>query len=160
MKIGVISDTHIPVSCDELPKELNKHFKGVDMILHAGDIVDQKAIDQLMEICPVVEAVCGNMDSPALQSSLPHKKIIQAGKFKIGLTHGWGPPAGIIERVAKEFKDVDVIVFGHSHQATSVKKKGVLFFNPGSATDMIHSKCRSIGILNIDSKIEAEIIAI
>lgn len=159
MRIGVISDTHIPVVCDELPLALKKYFKGVDMILHAGDLVDYRVIEQLLAYCPRVEAVCGNMDSPHLQTKLPTKKILQAGKYTIGLTHGWGPPQNIIDRVATEFKNVDIIVFGHSHKATNEKKNGVLFFNPGSATDNVNSKC-SIGILELNGEIKSQIISI
>jgi uncharacterized protein len=159
MRIGVISDTHIPIVCDDLPLKLKQYFKGVDMILHAGDLVDYCVIDQLLAYCPKVEAVCGNMDSPQLQTKLPTKKIIQAGKYTIGLTHGWGPPQNIADRVAKEFKNVDIIVFGHSHKPMNEKKNGILFFNPGSATDKINSN-GTIGILELNGEIKSQIISI
>ncbi|MBU1086489.1 MAG: metallophosphoesterase [Candidatus Omnitrophica bacterium] len=159
MKIGVISDTHIPDVCDDLPAVLKKHFKGADMIIHAGDIVNQCVIDQLYQYCADVQAVCGNMDSPQLQGRLPQKKIIKAGKYTIGLTHGWGPPLNITERLAKEFKQVDIIIFGHTHKALNEKNNGILFFNPGSATDMLANQ-RSIGIIELNGKINSRIIEI
>ncbi|MFH1063224.1 MAG: metallophosphoesterase family protein [Candidatus Omnitrophota bacterium] len=158
MRIGVISDTHIPIVCDELPLVLKKYFKGVDMILHAGDLVEQCVLDQLLAYCPKVEAVCGNMDCAQLQTKLPAKKIIQAGKYTIGLTHGWGPPKNIADRIAKEFDNVDIIVFGHSHTPMNETKNNVLFFNPGSATDMVNAK-RSIGIIELNKEIKAKIIS-
>ncbi|MBU1044230.1 MAG: metallophosphatase family protein [Candidatus Omnitrophica bacterium] len=159
MKIGVISDTHIPVASEHLPYVLKEYFKNVDMIIHAGDIVEQSVLDNLYEYCPNVEAVCGNMDCAQLQGRLPQKKIIKAGKFIIGITHGWGPPMGITDRIRKEFKNVDIIVFGHTHKSMNERKNGILFFNPGSATDMISSE-RTIGIIELNEKINSRIIAI
>ena len=107
-----------------------------------------------------VEAVYGNMDSSEAQTALPEKKIIRAGKFKIGLTHGSGAPNTLVERIGKEFKDVDIIVFGHSHKPLNEKINGVLFFNPGSATDTVFAKKRTIGLLELNADIRGEIIAI
>jgi len=62
IKIGVISDTHIPLSANKIPDEIFKHFEGVDLILHAGDLIKLSVLDELRKIAPV-EAVYGNMDS-------------------------------------------------------------------------------------------------
>ena len=61
MKVGVISDTHVPAIVPSLPPAVFDIFKGVDLILHAGDIVDLSVLDELRAIAPV-EAVAGNMD--------------------------------------------------------------------------------------------------
>ncbi|MFH2139123.1 MAG: metallophosphoesterase family protein [Candidatus Omnitrophota bacterium] len=160
MKIGVISDTHIPMACDYLPESVGEAFKDVDMILHAGDIVTMKVIDQLKQINSNIEVVSGNMDAPDVQARFPDKKIITAGKFKIGLIHGWGDPATLPERVLDEFKKVDIIVFGHSHIPYNKEKKGVLLFNPGSPTDMIHAPYNSVGILELANSKKGTIIRI
>ncbi|MEE8359357.1 MAG: metallophosphoesterase family protein [Candidatus Omnitrophota bacterium] len=157
MRIGVVSDTHMPRTASELPEKLREDFKKVDLILHAGDITSSEVLKTLKEIAPI-RAVYGNMDDLELQDSLPVKKIVKAGKFKIGLMHGFGPPFGLIERVGKEFKGVDAIVFGHSHSPINVVKKGVLFFNPGSPTDTIFTRQSSYGILEINDTIKGEII--
>jgi len=157
MKIGVISDTHIPASAESLPEEVLKAFEGVDMILHAGDILTMSVIDELSAIAET-HAVCGNMDDPVTRSSLEAKRVIRAGDKKIGLIHGSGPPWGLARRVAKEFEDVDAVVFGHSHRAAKVVRRGVLLFNPGSPTDVIFAPFRSFGIINVDEQIDARII--
>ena len=46
MKIGVISDTHIPESADRIPDSVYEHFKDVDLILHAGDLLELKVLDE------------------------------------------------------------------------------------------------------------------
>lgn len=158
MKIGVISDTHIPINADNLPQELETYFKDVDMILHAGDLTELSVLENLAKLSPRVEAVSGNMDSKTIQSKLPEKMVIKAGNYSIGLVHGWGPPQGLIERISKIFKNVDIIVFGHSHKPICERRNNVLFFNPGSATDTVHASYRSIGILELNKEIKAKII--
>lgn len=160
MKIGVISDTHIPSNCENIYDKIKKCFQGVDMIIHAGDITELNVLDELSLITPNVVAVCGNMDSEPVRRKLPLKRIINAGKFKIGLIHGSGAPKQLAERMAGEFNKVDVIIFGHSHMPVNETKKGVLFFNPGSATDTVMAEKRTVGILKINDTIEGEIISI
>lgn len=159
MKIGVISDTHIPRQAKELPKVIFEHFKGIDLILHAGDLTSLNVLDELRQITPNVEAVIGNMDEESVV--LPVKKILNAGGLRIGLMHGWGAPMGLRNRIWNEFKDdaPNVIVFGHTHQPEKAVMHNVLFLNPGSPTDKIFTSVNSIALLNIeDGKADAQII--
>jgi len=159
MKIGVIADTHIPVNLATLPAELKTIFKGVDMIIHAGDLVEESVITALKHICPRVEVVAGNMDSGAALAELPKKKTLHIGNITIGVVHGWGGPQDVPETARKEFKRADVIVFGHSHQPLNERRGGVLLFNPGSATDTVFAPYQSVGILHIDDdQVRGEII--
>lgn len=159
MRIGVISDTHIPKAAPWLPNKIIEDFKNVDLILHAGDFVDVDFFEELNKLAPV-RAVHGNMDDIYLKKTLPFKAIVKVGKFKIGLIHGYGPSLGLTGRVKKEFEKnrVDVIVFGHSHFSKNEKKGGVLFFNPGSPTDKFSTRFNSYGILHINDTVKGEII--
>ncbi|MBC7326567.1 metallophosphoesterase family protein [bacterium] len=161
MKIGVISDTHIPTRADQLPEAVFQHFKGVDLILHAGDIEDILVLYDLQEIAPV-KAVAGNMDPYEVKEELPMKRIIKVGSVSIGLIHGWGDPKGLPLRVLEAFmgENVQCIVFGHSHQPFNEERQGILLFNPGSPTDKIFAPYNSIGILYIGKEIKGEIIKI
>ena len=160
MKILVISDTHIPVAAQDLPAEVYKAIEGVDMIFHAGDMVDAAVLEKLRSL-KETKAVCGNMDSKEACMTLKTKEIINIGKFRIGLTHGYGAPSEIMQTVRKEFDKIDVLVFGHSHAAMNVKKDGVLYFNPGSPTDKIFASKNSYGILEVtDKKVEGTIVDI
>lgn len=153
MRIGVISDTHIPSVTDRLPERVFAEFRGVDMILHAGDIVSLPVLESLEKLSKVV-AVCGNMDHLDICDKLPAKTVVEAGKFRIGLIHGFGPPNTLLEWVQIQFEDdkVDAIVFGHSHHAMNEVIDGVLFFNPGTPTDRRFSHELSIGMLEIGEK--------
>jgi len=160
MKILVLSDTHVPRVALDLPPQVLSEAKNVDMIMHAGDFVEQDVLDTLKKL-KETRAVYGNMDCAELRRSLKAKEVVQAGKFKIGLIHGYGAPKDLMETVRKEFAGVDCIVFGHSHAATNILKDGILYFNPGSPTDNIFATVNSYGILEItDKKIEGKIIKI
>jgi phosphoesterase, MJ0936 family len=160
LKILVISDTHIPAAAQDLPEEVYKAIEGVDMIIHAGDIMDISVLEKLRSL-KETRAVCGNMDSKEVNAALNIKEIINIGKVKIGLIHGYGAPSEILPKVRREFDKIDVLIFGHSHAAMNEKKDGVLYFNPGSPTDKIFASKNSYGILEItDKKIEGTIVEI
>ena len=158
MKIGVISDTHLDNFSEHLGERILKHFKGVDMILHAGDVVELSVLDFFAD--KEVKLVAGNMDSWEIKQSAPIKQVIQIEGYKLGLIHGWGSPVGIEDRILKEFDDIDILVYGHTHNAASFTKSGVQFFNPGSPTDKRFTTKNTIGILNIGNQISSQIITI
>jgi len=147
-RIGVISDTHIPKTAPDIPRVIYDEFRNLDLILHAGDLVEMQLLEKLQNIAPT-HAVRGNMDTPEVRSALPEKDIIKVAGTRIGLIHGYGPPAKLIETVSKEFKRVDVIVFGHSHMPFCEKLKKTLFFNPGTPTDKIFATRNTFGILEV-----------
>lgn len=168
MKIGVIADTHIRDKYEHVPETCLNAFKHVDMVVHAGDMVDLGAIDELKLICPKIVAVAGNMDSQAVTKRFPVKQVFEISGCKVGIMHGYGAPANLIKILKNAFKNErpDVIIFGHSHKSMNEVIDGILFFNPGSATD--HSLGQaSYGIIEIKDKpaggslaIEAKIIKI
>ncbi len=162
MKIGVISDTHIPDRAGDIPKEILDEFKNVDMIIHVGDLVDLGVLKKLMTVCNNVRAVWGNMDPMEVRNKLPEKEVIEIGNYKIGIMHGYGPPHKLIELLTSVFKNdnVNLIIFGHSHYSVNEKKNGILFFNPGSPTDKLFSPYNSYGVIEINDRIEAKIIKI
>ena len=149
MRIGVISDTHV-ASFAEIPDRILVTLAEVDLIIHAGDFVTKDVLDGLKRLGEV-KAVRGNMDSEELKRILPEKELLLLEGKRIGITHGWGGPYGIVDRVGKIFEDVDVIIFGHSHQSKDEIKKGILFFNPGRARN-------SFGILTVGKEVKGEII--
>ena len=160
MIIGVISDTHIADITQKLPPKLIQGLKNTDLIIHAGDIVELEILDQLKSVCPQIRAVAGNMDSEKTKEMLPVKELITAGRFKIGVMHGWGPADGLPELLLEEFRNdkPDIIIFGHSHKPFNKKRKGVLLFNPGSVTDTVYAPYNSYGILKVTDRIKSKIV--
>jgi putative phosphoesterase len=160
MRILVLSDTHIPRAAHDLPKQVYDEIGLVDMILHAGDFAEKSVLEKLSALRET-RAVYGNMDSVKLKEVLSAKEVLQLGRFRIGLTHGYGAPAELMETVRGEFTSVDAIVYGHSHSPVNTVKDGILYFNPGSPTDKIFASSNSYGILEItDRRIEGRIIKI
>ena len=174
IKIGVLSDTHLTapagnflglakqrlrskLTLDDVRAIVAEHFRGVELIIHAGDFVEAAVADMLREFAPL-EAVHGNMDTAEIERAFPAMRVLEIGRFKIGVTHGDGAPQGIIERVGAKFTGVDAVVFGHSHQPVNERRDGVLFFNPGSPTDRIFAPYNSVGLLEIGDAISGQII--
>lgn len=132
MKIGLISDTHIPDRGKKIPKKVLEVFKNVDLILHAGDITSIEVIEELEKIAPTI-VIQGNMDR-ATGLNLPKSKIITIENKKIGLIHGEIYPRGDSQQLYYTALElgVDILVSGHSHIAQLEKIKGVILVNPGS----------------------------
>ena len=158
VKVGVISDTHLAGYDDKVRRCVTEYFSDVDMILHAGDLVDLSVLDNFRG--KEVKAVYGNMDNISVKEKLPEHLLFEIKGFKFVLIHGWGSPRGIEEKILARFDDVDCIVYGHTHKPANYKKGKVLFFNPGSAVDRYFASSRTIGILEIDKEVAGRIINI
>lgn len=160
MKIGVIADTHIPLKAQSIPKQILEAFKGVDMIIHAGDLVNLEVLGELKKICSNVKAVWGNMDPEAVRKKLPEKEVLKVDKYTIGVSHGCGAPDNLPALMSSLFeKDKpDLIIFGHSHSPLNEEKDGIIFFNPGSPVDKVFAPYNSYGIIEINDKIKGRII--
>ncbi|MNH82983.1 phosphodiesterase [compost metagenome] len=152
MIIGVISDTHMPRSAKRLPSAVIKAFGGVDLILHLGDWVTMDVYEQLAALAPV-EGIAGNNDPGEIIERFGHRKILTLESYRVGLVHGHTPFAGRTteEKAQLSFKEdnLDVILFGHSHQPLLKQVNGILLFNPGSAADKRREARYSIGLLDI-----------
>ncbi len=154
LKIGVISDTHLLECTSELERLAGQYFTDTDMVLHAGDLVSSKVLKAFKG--KDVRAVRGNMDT---EKTLPERLIIEAEGVKIGLIHGWGMPFGIEEKLRGKFDRIDCLVYGHTHNPANRVRDGVLYFNPGSATDDRFGLLNTVGILEIkDGSIEGRIL--
>mgnify|MGYP001175359294 FL=1 len=159
MKVGVISDTHIPKRAKTLPEIVVKNFKDVEHIIHAGDIISMDVIYKLEDLAPVT-AVAGNTDPSEFFERFGYKKVLTLGKFNIGIFHGHGTKGTTIDRSVKCFENdrVDCIIFGHSHIPYFQSHNEILLFNLGSPTDKRRNRYYSFGLMEIDEVISARII--
>ncbi len=146
MRIGLISDTHIPTAGPDLWPQVYEALRGVDMIMHAGDLHDLAVLDWLEALAPVM-AVSGNGDyrgpdrtEPPTDPRLRESRVLtlEGDGLRIGLVHDLllpeAPPRRTLKGLMEHFFDgpVDVIVRGSTHRAEIMTVKGVLIVNPGS----------------------------
>lgn len=161
MRIGVISDTHLREGGKSLPSQLIEAFRGVDLILHAGDIYVPEVLDELEYVAPVL-AASGDDDYGAILTDkrvkMTHVLIVE-GKtlwlvhrrpeyhpFKSRRTSGG----------SKGTDTPDIIVCGHTHYSIVECHDGILFVNPGSPMDP-HPGLGTVAILDIDkTKVQAK----
>ena len=146
VRLGVISDSHIPDRMRALPPATFEALAGVDAILHAGDICVQRVLDALADVAPVI-AVRGNRDLALPRLPLDRELVFEG--VRLGLTHGHGglghyaqeklvssvlgyDHTRFLRQVRARFSEVQAVVFGHSHHPVNFRMKGVLMFNPGS----------------------------
>jgi putative phosphoesterase len=122
MILGVISDTH-----GLLRPEVFHVFKGVGLIVHAGDIGSPEILEKLRSVARVV-AVRGNNDKGAWAMNIPERQVLRAGAVSIYVLHDLKD----LQRRPLQGK-VDVVISGHSHKPFIDRHDGVLFLNPGSA---------------------------
>jgi putative phosphoesterase len=159
VRIGIISDTHIPSRAPQLPAFVSRAFAGVELILHAGDINDYSVLRALSAIAPT-EAVAGNTDPPGMVEALGTELLLDLAGFRIGLTHGHlGRGQTSLDRAFNTFRGkADVVVFGHSHQPLKAVKQGVLLINPGSPTDKRRQPLFSLAVLTLTKRAVGEIL--
>ena len=140
MILGVISDTH-----GLLRPEAVAALRGVDRIIHAGDIGAPEVLAALGEIAPVT-AVRGNNDRAAWARAIPLTQVVDAGGVLVYVIHDVGELD--VDPIAGGF---GVVVAGHSHQPRNELRDGVLWFNPGSAGARRFKLPIAVGRLTIDA---------
>ena len=165
MRIGVISDTHLPRFGRSLPDALIRGFRdaGVDRLMHCGDWTQPFVVDLLEAIAPV-DGVAGNNDPPEIAARFGYAPVLEIGGLRIGITHGHIGPTHITtpERAVLAFAsqtDVAAVCFGHSHIPLVTRTaRGTLLVNPGSPTDKRRQPRYSWALLTVDDGwVEAEL---
>ena len=162
MRIGLIADTHITQEGRELPHQVVEAFQGVELILHAGDLIVLSVLDWLEKIAPVL-AVCGNGDSGLLPDPrLPETRVLTIYGKRLGMCHVLTPLGDLPDFMEKHFNGaVDILVFGDTHVATIETRNGVLLINPGSASlpRGLSGVLGTVGIVDItDDAVKARIV--
>lgn len=155
MKIAVISDTHGNI--ERCMNEL-KRVNNIDLIIHLGDNTsDAKNIADILQIETIY--VKGNCDF--YDNSSPYNRTIDVDNKKIFITHGhkYGVKLGLntIYYAGKEMS-ADIVLFGHSHSPVLVEYDNILFMNPGSASLPRAGSKRSIGLVEINNIVDAQIL--
>jgi uncharacterized protein len=126
MLLGVVSDTHGLLRPEVLPA-----LRGVDRILHIGDVGKISILDELAKIAPVT-AIRGNVDRDGPCAKLPETEVVLVEN---------PPQASLYLYMLHDLKTLHLdpaaakfaaVLHGHTHVPNHYTKTGVLYFNPGS----------------------------
>jgi putative phosphoesterase len=122
MLLGIISDTH-----GLLRPEAEEALRGVDLIIHAGDVGHPEVLSKLKRIAPVF-AVRGNVDTAPWTHELPTTTVVEAGNATFYVLH-------VLDHLdlRPEAAGFHFVISGHTHQPMQRERNGVIYLNPGSA---------------------------
>jgi putative phosphoesterase len=128
-RYGLIADTH-----NTIHPRILAAFEGAEAILHAGDVGEERLLDELAVVAPTY-AVQGNCDLG--DSRLPRLRVVELAFGRAIVTHshlqdavGRDP-----ESLARHFRPQKprLIVFGHTHVPYHARHNGAWVVNPGAA---------------------------
>ena len=162
-KILIIGDTHIS-SFTDLPNKILQSIKESDWIIHVGDYTSKNIVKGFNKLKGnYFKGVYGNSDPLVIRKLLPPKIVTEISGVRIGIIH---PKSGgsedlLEKRVMKEFKakNVDIIVYGHSHEEKIQWVDKTLLVNPGRGyiDEFSYSPSATIAIITLGKEIKAEI---
>ena len=141
MRIGVVSDTH-----GLLRPEVAPALKGVQRILHLGDVGRPSILKALEEIAPVT-AIRGNVDREGACGKLPETDVVLLEGRYIYMLHDLNTLH--LDPAAGKFA---AVLSGHTHAPNYITKKGVLYFNPGSCGPRRFELPVTIGLLELSGE--------
>jgi len=163
MRIGIVSDTHLPNlirELDELGPEPARFFSSVDLILHSGDLTSPMVLDWLERFAPVV-CTTGNND-PIVDQRCQDVHVMEVQGWRLGMVHslrrGFRPVAELQQLFPTP---VDIMVAGDTHQERLEYRDGVVVLNSGSPTFPQHKDLRlgTVGLLELSAnRLRADII--
>jgi putative phosphoesterase len=146
LTVGVISDTHGLVRPEALAA-----LRGVDRILHAGDVGSAEVLEALGALAPVT-AVRGNNDTGAWAKTLPESVSVNLGAHCVLLLHD------LHDLTPSAASSAAAVITGHSHRPAVTHKGGVLYFNPGSAGPRRFKLPITLGLLRVGRTLDARIV--
>lgn len=164
MRIGLISDTHVPEVVTSVPPRVREVFSGVDLILHAGDLSVASVLDELHAIAPVL-AARGDDDYEIQDERIREVQRLTLDGLTLYLIHSsqyWA--RDLIKHPEKHNleKAPDIVVFGHTHRDVVHHVGNSLLVNPGSAAFPYYQlRAGTVALLTISGgKAEARVISL
>lgn len=148
IRIMIVSDTH------GKNMYLNQALEEVgtfDLLLHLGDLEGSEHFIEAF-VKTKKEMISGNND---YRLDYPEERIIEVEGYRIWMTHGhhYQVYMGVASlREAALNKNVDIVLFGHTHQPY-LEKNGLIILNPGSISLPRQSdRTPTYAVMEIDEK--------
>ncbi len=143
MLIGLISDTHGLMRDSALDA-----LRGVELILHAGDVGRRAIIDALWTLAPV-HAVYGNVD--ARDGLLLEAFDSELSGQRVHMSHGHDLGSPTPEALVARY-DADIVIYGHTHRPLVKEVRGTLVINPGAAGPARFDLKPSVALLTLPDR--------
>jgi len=167
MRIGLISDTHLPSlihRLDELGPEIGEFLATVELILHGGDVTAPAVLDWCSQFAPVLVSR-GNNDR-FHDPRMADVQLLDVEGWRIGMAHELRPesrPIEVLINQALNGEQVDILIGGDTHVERLEYRDNVVLINSGSATLPHHKEMRlgTVGILEVEKgRLRAEILRV
>jgi len=149
---------------DELGPQPAEALRGVDLILHAGDVSAPSVLDWCSQFAPVLVAE-GNNDL-FVDPRMAATQMLDIEGWRLGMAHELRPESRPIQHILRSAlggEHVNILIGGDTHVERLEFRDGVLLINPGSPILPHHLSTRlgTIGILEISKNtVKAEIIVL
>ena len=164
--IGFLADTHSrKADGSDLPECVEQAFRGVDLIVHLGDIGMKGILDRLSGIAPVLVPVGANKGYVTHLGDAAPVKVLRTERAAVGLWFNLAQPdkkiavgdsevdfgAEPFDKLMKRRfgEPVDVVAFAGTHRPLEQHHQGVLFFNPGSPTLPMDGSPAGVAVLDV-----------
>ena len=142
-KICILSDSH-----GFIHPAVVKIANQCDIVIHAGDIINEATLSQLKPKQKLV-AIKGNNDDHIASLNSVEFLEFPSGKIVIehGHLHGHHKPSH--ESLRAAYPDAKVIIYGHTHKQVIDKESTPWVINPGASGEIRNhggSKCFTLDI--------------
>ncbi|MFM7104479.1 MAG: metallophosphoesterase family protein [Flavobacteriales bacterium] len=148
-RIGLLSDTH-----GFLDDAVKRYFENCNEVWHAGDIGDEKVIDELNFFKPC-RMVYGNIDNHQVRLRTHEHLRFHVAGMDIWMTHIGGRPGNYANPIRDDLKNnpPKLFICGHSHICLIQydKKHDMLYMNPGAAGKHGFHQLRTLIRFSIES---------
>ena len=145
-----MSDTH-----GYIDHTILKYVKESDITIHAGDIGNDKLIDNIRNHTLFV-GVYGNIDDHIVRSILKENEIIEIENHKFLITHIAGKITSYNQKTRELINNEkpNILVYGHSHllKVEFDKRHNLTAINPGAAGKHGFHKKRTMIRFKINSQ--------
>ena len=131
--IVALADTH-GIDGHRLDARTLAAVRDADLVVHAGDLTTEAALDAFEAECGEFVAVHGNNATPAVRGRLAAERTTEHDGVRIALTHGDDRDETELGLFGRQER-ADLVISGHSHRPGVVDAGAVALLNPGSHAD-------------------------
>jgi putative phosphoesterase len=127
MKIGILSDTH---KKENRSQKVIDHLmnNGAEFLVHAGDILKEQILEQMVHSGVPYVAVYGNNDAHLHEVHNRFNLVQEPHYFKLA-----GTRIKLMHLPFYMSPDAEIVIYGHTHTFDCEFTNGTLFLNPGEA---------------------------